>query len=121
MYTFKIDDTGDITFDGQNSIVLVEDKDEQAQAVKTRMSTNKGEWFLNTLYGLAYKYLQVKNPDLSRIRAEILRTFQQETRITKVDSLVLNFNNSTRKLTISFELAMDDGNTVKVGNEVITV
>lgn len=120
MFTLSVDKTtGDLTFDSQKNLTYVSDKDEQVQSVRLLLSTNKGEWFLNTIYGLAYKYLQVKNPRLNIIRAEILKTLSQEERITSVNSLTVVFDSSSRELTINFNLTMNDGNTIQ-GNEVLT-
>lgn len=118
MFTFAIDPiTNDLAFDGQNNILLVSDNDEQTQAVRMLLSTSTNEWFLNLLFGLAYPYLQVKNPNENRIRAEIYKALKQETRIQSVDSVNVEFNSSARNLTITISLTMNDGNTV---SEVLT-
>jgi hypothetical protein len=120
MFTFKIDpSTKDLVFDGQNNITLVADTNEEDQSVRTVLGTNKGEWFLNTDLGLDYSLLQVNNPDLDIIRQELYEAILQDSRVSTVDSLEVNFSSSLRTLSITFTATMADSSTITVSNEVI--
>lgn len=120
MKTLKIDlDTDDLSFDGQNSFEMVSGNDEQKQSINRLLTTNVGEYFINTLLGLDYKYLQVKNPDLSRIRAELTKALNQEPRIQRINSIELDYNQANRSLSIDFNITMNE--TEITGNEVIAI
>jgi len=105
-------ETGDIEFDAQNNIRMVEDREEESQSIKLLLSTNTGEWFLNTLHGLAYEYLQVKNPSEARVRAELLKALEQEERVAEVQDIQINFDRSDRCLTILFKVRMQSGEVI---------
>lgn len=118
MKTLKVDpDTKDLVFANGN-FEMVEGPDEEVQAVRMAVSTNKGEWFLDTLHGLAYKYLQGKNPNEVQIKAEVTETLYQEDRVSKVLSVEIDFNRQNRKLTITFSAKMKSGEIV---TEEVTV
>ena len=120
MYTLKLDsDTNDLMFDGQNNLSLVSDENEENQSLRAILSTNKGEWFLNSDIGIDYTLLQVKNPDLDLIKQEIYSAIMQEGRVSSVDSLEVSFDSSKRKLSISFSATMVSGNII-IANEVIS-
>ncbi len=118
MKTLFLNAQGDLEFDGQNSLRMVEGPDEKQQSVRLLLQTNTGEWFLNLLHGLAYDQLQVKNPNETAIRAAFLEAFQQESRIQEVISLEISFDRSARHLTVNFKVRMDEEDIVE-GEEVL--
>lgn len=118
MKTFGLNDIGDLEFDGQNSIKMIEGNEEKLQSLKLLLGTNTGEWFLNIFHGLAYfDILGKKQINQDEIRAAIYEALEQEERIDEVLSLNINFENNNRKLTINFSVRMD-GQIVN-GEEVI--
>jgi len=106
-------ETNDLVIDAQNSLQMVEGTDEENQAVRLLVGTNKGEWFLNTMHGLAYKYLQVKNPNEAVIMAEVISTLKQESRIKEVLEVNVDFDRQGRVLTVRFKARMKSGETVE--------
>jgi hypothetical protein len=121
MKTLKIDtEINDLTFDGQNNLVMVTDDDEHSQAIQRILTTSTDEYFLNPILGVAYEYLQVKNPNIDRIRAELVKAIMQDSRVKSIVSLDVSFSNATRKLNINFEITMIDGTTIN-SNEVINI
>lgn len=119
MKTFKIID-GDITFDGQNDIAMVEGEEEEAQCIERALSTNEGEWFLNILHGLNRKVIQTKGIDEESIRLELMKTISQEERVAEIQELDLQFEKRVRKLHIYFKVRMHSGNTLQ-GEEVLNI
>lgn len=114
MRTFYIDpETNDLVIDAQHSLQMVEDAEEENQAVRLLMGTNKSEWFLNTLHGLAYKYLQVKNPNETVIKAEVISTLTQESRVEEVLEVTVDFDRQGRVMTVSFKARMESGETAE--------
>jgi phage baseplate assembly protein W len=122
MFTFKIDEaTKDLIFDGQNNLQIVENADEENQSLRTILSTNLGEWFLNSDLGLDYTLLQVKNPDLDIIRQELYSAIMQEVRVSTVDSLDVDYDMELRTLTVAFTATMINGDTITETGEVISI
>lgn len=113
MFNFKVAADGDIELDDQGQIVMVDEDDELEQSVRLLLGTNQGEWFLNSIHGLAYKYLQVQSPDPERIRSEVLQTLSQEPRIAKVEEIQVEFLYRERKLKISFRAIAQDGSEIQ--------
>lgn len=114
MQTFYLNPaTGDMVFDAQNNIKMAEGPEEEAQAVRLLLGTNTGDWFLNTLHGLAYRYLQVKNPSETRIRAELLRALKQEERVAEVLDVQVELDRPGRHLKIGFEARMANGEVIE--------
>lgn len=108
----KLDpETKDLVLEN-GDFVMVEGPDEEAQAVWLAISTNKGEWFLDTLHGLAYKYVQTKNPNEVQIKAEVMGTIYQDDRVAEVVEVNLEFDRQKRSLKIIFRAKMKSGATV---------
>jgi phage baseplate assembly protein W len=105
-------ETDDLAVDDFGNIKMVDGVDEQKQSVRLLLGTNTGEWFLDTLHGLAYQYLQVKNPNETEIRGAFLQAFDQEARIQEVQELTVDFNHSSRHLAVKFKLRMEDGTMI---------
>lgn len=53
MKGFKLNESGQFEFDGQNDIVMVSGDDDLVQSVRHIITTNFGEWFLNPTIGWA--------------------------------------------------------------------
>ena len=90
MKTFKIVN-GDLVFDGQGNLVMVEGEDEIAQSIERVLTTNKGEWFLNLEHGLDYQEIQGKGRDVEGIKLAITEAILQEGRVSEVEKNRLVF------------------------------
>lgn len=114
MKSFFLDpETDDLAVDEFGNIKMVDGADEQKQSIRLLLGTNTGEWFLDTLHGLAYQYLQVKNPNETEIRGAFLLAFEQESRIQEVQELMVDFIHSSRHLVVKFKLRMQDGTMIE--------
>lgn len=119
MKTFKIEQ-GDLVFDGQHNLVMVEGRDEEVQAVERLLTTNIGEWFLNIEHGLDYSKIQGKNIADEQIRLAIMQALSQEERIISVENLEITRNNSNRTVFVDFVCLMVSGETIQ-GREVLNI
>ena len=117
MITFFLNEFGELEFDGQNNLRMVDGADEKLQSVRLLLQTNAGEWFLNTGHGLEYMSILGQKPNEELIRAAFMEAFQQEPRIEEVLSLDFEFDRLDRHLTVNFRLRMD-GEVIE-GQEVI--
>ncbi len=96
------DTTGDARFDADGDIEAVTDELEVIRlAVQQAWRTQKGEWFLDTDFGVDYKGLVlVRNPDTAvAIPAELRRVALSVDGVDRVDNIVLTNNPITRKMT----------------------
>ena len=104
MKTLKLEN-GDLGFDGQNNLRMVEGIDEKKQAIHLLLSTNAGEWFLNTLHGLDYTQILGEKPEEEQTRAAFLEAFEQEPRIEEM--LQFNTDFANRRLTVNFNVRVE--------------
>lgn len=114
MKTFKLDpDTQDLLFDEHNNIAMVDGTDEELQALELRLKTNQGEWFLDTLFGLAYSTVLDKQYDEDDIRAAVTQTLEQEERVSEVLEVRLDRERAKRHLNIYFKVQMTSGQVLE--------
>lgn len=119
MRTFKIVD-GDLVFDGQNNLAMVEGHDEEAQAIERLLTTNTEEWFLNIEHGLDYRKLHGKGISDEEIFLAVMQALAQEERIEEVESLEILRNNKNRTVGINFRCRMVSGEVLR-GEEVLNI
>lgn len=119
MKTLKITD-GDLIFDGQNNLIMVEDQEEETQSIERVLTTNQGEWFLNTLYGLNYNEIQGKGKTKEGIKLALIEAISQEPRVQDIEFLDVDINSRDRKLKVTFNISMQSGNLI-AGEEVIDI
>ncbi len=96
------DTTGDARFDADGDIEAVTDELEVVRlAVQQAWRTQKGEWFLDTDFGVDYLGLVlIRNPDTAvAIPAELRRVALSVDKVDRVDDIVLTNNPITRKMT----------------------
>lgn len=117
MKTFKIVD-GDLVFDGQNNLVMMEDIEEETQSIERTITTNQGEWFLNILHGLDYSEIQGKGKDKESIILAITEAIHQDDRVEEIEYINLDFNRKNRSIKVDFKVKMKSGSTIE-GSEVL--
>lgn len=117
MKTFKIVN-GDLVFDSVKNLAMVEGKEEEIQSLERTLSTNTGEWFLNTLHGLDYSEIQGKGKSEEGIRLAITEAAFQEERIIDIEFLEVKINPATRSLIVNFKFETLEGNIIE-GEEVL--
>lgn len=119
MKTLKIVN-GDLAFDSQHNLIMVEGRDEEVQAVERLLTTNTGEWFLNIEHGLNYRKLQGKGISDEEIYLAVMLALAQEDRITEVKSIDIQRDDKRRTVTINFRCLMKSGEEV-TGEEVLNI
>lgn len=118
MKTFKLVN-GDLIFDAQNNLVMVEGEDEIAQSIERVLTTNKGEWFLNLEHGLDYKAITGKGRDIEGIKLAITEAILQEERVSEVERIDLSLDKN-RHLKINVTARLQEGDTLDL-SEVIDI
>ena len=118
MKTFKIVN-GDLVFDGQGNLVMVEGKEEIGQSIERILTTNIGEWFLNLEHGLDYRAIQGKGRDIEGIKLAITEAILQEERVSEVEKIDLSLDKD-RHLKINVTVRLQEGDILEI-SEVIDI
>ena len=102
-------DSGDIDVSG-GDLHLTSDLEAIRQSIRIHLEFFRGEWFLDVDAGLPYfQEILIKNPQLpalqSIFRAELLKV----QGVTSVQSISLDFDRTSRALTVTFRVVTDKG------------
>lgn len=112
MRTFKIID-GDLVFDNQGELVMVEGKEEEAQSIERIFSANAKEFLLDPAHGFDFNLLQTKRPDKNLIRLGLIEAATKDERIKTVTGMSIDFDKGTRKVSISCKIITKTGNALE--------
>lgn len=116
----KLDVNGDIDMSAGYP-VLISGVDGVAQLCRQALLTFRGEWFLDRTVGIPYYANDfVTNAEAlleqKFDQARVIRTFTLELLkvpgVAKVTQMSVTFDNQTRKLSVSFEVRTEFGDTV---------
>lgn len=116
MVGFALSDSGDVIIES-GQIQTVNGNELIRQTVKTILSTNKGEWFLNTDEGINFYNLLGKEKNDEIIKNEILQGLLQVDSSFFIDSFSCEVDKETRKLKVQFTAKNDKGDTVEGAQE----
>lgn len=108
MKSLYIDNSGDIEFDSKMDLKMVDAIDEIKQRLKIELLTNKGEWFLNTNFGIPWIELLSENQAIERYKREISKVLNGDEDVTKVREINLDYDRNNRHLNIYFTVIIDD-------------
>jgi len=110
MSDIKLDpETHDVFLD-TNKILLTDDKETIEQKIKVKLLFLFKEWFLDVTEGIPYfDKIAVKKPQFSQIESLIRNTLLSVENVTEVQELILDFNASTRVLTITGIVLSSEG------------
>lgn len=109
MKGFELDQNGDVVIN--NDISMVSDIEHIGTMVRTILSTNKGEWFLNSEEGIAFENILKKNPDMDIIKNEIQKGLLQVDSSFVLEEI--ECSEKDRNLVISFKARNADGKVVE--------
>ncbi len=112
MADVKLTSTHDIDI-STGDIQIIRGRDETAQRMTISFGTYLGEWFLDSRVGFPYtQKIFIKNPKLNELRDLFRRNALLDPGIDSVDSVVLEYEATTRKLTVDIVARDPDGNTI---------
>lgn len=111
MKSLKIEG-GDIVIE-KGDFVMIEGEEEEAQCIERVLTTNQGEWFLNTLHGMDYSQIFAKPFDEDRARLSIIEAIHQEQRVESVEEIEFQFDRADRHMNIYIRVKMNSGNTIE--------
>lgn len=84
MYAFRLDNKGDLIIQS-GELQMVHQREELVQSLERILTTNKGEWFLDSNFGLDYPQIWGKGRTTAEIRNHITQALLQDSRVTSVD------------------------------------
>ena len=108
MKTFKLNDSGDLEFDGVNNLRMIDGIDEVRQRLRLTIKTNRGEWFLNKRFGYPWFDLLSNNESETEYRKELIKVLNNDFAIDEIVEINLNRILEERKLEIEFVVIVDD-------------
>lgn len=112
---FLLDEFGDVMIQN-GEIQMVSGDALMRQTLKSILSTNKGEWFLNEEEGIQFRSILVKNPLEEEIKNEIFGGLLQIDDTFIMDSFDMDLHADTRLLTVHFTASNADGHTIQSDN-----
>lgn len=108
MSTIKTNSEGHVVLE-QNNLVFVSGGDEIRARVERILRSFRGEWFLNIQNGMPYfQEILIKNPQDETVRAHFKRAILSTPGVTKINSLDISLNKSTRVLTVTTTFIGDE-------------
>lgn len=110
--------TGDIEFDGQNRLKMIDEDDEIMQGIWIIITTNLGEWFLNNRFGFARFNILGHKFDEANAVDELHAAVLQHDKIETVEDVSLEYNPSTRKLKIKYKCIKTNGEVIEGGGTI---
>lgn len=116
MTGFGLDKNNDILI-SNNQIQMINGSELTTQTVKTLIGTKLEEWCLNASEGITFRNILGKNtPDEDMIKNEIEQGLSQIDSSFVITSFAMNFDNSTRKLSVAFQAKNSENEAVDIEN-----
>jgi len=105
----KVQDN-DFVLDGEGGLETLTGIDALTQIIKFRLSMFLGEWFYTPNSGFDWLGLLNQRTFLEkRARLLIRNAILADTRVLKINSIDVSYNNSNRTITIDFEAETTEG------------
>lgn len=111
MRTFKLDETGDLMFDGLD-FVEIADTEEVMQSLKTRLQIRLNEFFLDEFIGLSWENIFSKQFVESNFFADIIDCLSQDDRVRSIDTI--SYAIEDRKLYTNVYLTLKEGSNINL-------
>lgn len=112
MIDLKLDPTSHDLVINSYDLQLIDQVDQIVQAVKMRLLTIFGEWFLDAREGVRYfDIVCSKNPDVSLIDSIMKATIVETPGVRELMSYSSTLNSSARTLSVTFQVNTDYGAT----------
>jgi hypothetical protein len=116
MKTFNFDYNVGLVVSSIQTLTLLTDLEALVSKIYQRLRFLKGEWFLNTTLGIAYRSQLAKPPINPALIANIIREeVGKESDVTDVKDLSIEFNSLTRAFSYEFSVDTIYGSSFLVG------
>jgi hypothetical protein len=106
----QLDSDHDLEIGDDGDLILVEDLDSIVQHLTIRLQFFLGEWFLDERIGFPYfEEVLRKAPDLNVVRSLFRDAILTTPGVLAVTELNLDYDGTTRTLSVSFRAATTEG------------
>lgn len=113
MSDLLLDGDRDLALSAAGDLSLALDLDAQAQRIGIRLRTFRGEWFLNTAFGVPYFDSVLVKPIRGEVLTSVFKTaLLRSPGVTEIAELVLDADARARELSVSFKVKTDLGEIV---------
>ena len=103
MSDIRLGTDGDLYLNADNDLELIEGVDAIAQDISTRLQTFLGEWYLDERIGMPYfQQILGQKPRLGLVRSLYNDAIISTPGVNTINDLTLDYNTTTRALSISF-------------------
>lgn len=110
MESILLNESGDIEFDENGMLKLVDETDEIVQRNKIALSINQGEWIFNTNLGVPWvKLMKDKFKDERDYEREIKIELDKDDDIEEIENIESEFDREKRILKIEFSGKLVNG------------
>lgn len=116
--SLKLDNNGDLTFNSDGHLEMVEGTDEIKQRIKLGLETNTQEWFLGLDYGISWVQ-NLGDTNLNELRYELIEFLTSDKDIVAINYLTFDIDRSNRALTVKFSVLLEQGETIEERLEVL--
>lgn len=107
----KLDAEGDYTFGNQQADFHRDSPLAVAQAVRTRLLLNQGEWFIDTAAGMPWATQVLGERTTGTRDGAIKKRILGTAGVTQIDTYASEFDPSTRKLVVTVTITTRYGQT----------
>jgi phage baseplate assembly protein W len=94
--------------DDDIKLEFIEGLEDVKQSVQRILSTRKGEWFLNTDFGLNFDNIITKGFSKDAIELDVTEAILQDSRIDEVVSVNIEHDRTQRIVAINFVAKVND-------------
>lgn len=102
--------THDLMLTDDGDIMLINNAERIAQQIKITLLTWRGEWFLDTRFGVPYmERVLKKNPNMNHVKGIIRAQILSVPGVTNVQSIAVAHDRKTRQLYIDYEAETTSG------------
>lgn len=115
MAGFKLNTDGDIGIDSSGKMLLLSTyQDLVKQRLQIKLKTFKGEWWLDTSYGISYrdtgdgKAIIGKGLTKSDVDAIFIAAIREDSDVRSIEYFKADYNSINRDYSLSFEVKVDD-------------
>ncbi|QOS97543.1 DUF2634 domain-containing protein [Brevibacterium sp. JNUCC-42] len=114
MQSLKLVD-GDVVFDANGDLVMIDGAEEFAQCLRLTLGMNKGEWFLNPELGIKCSAFLDKSQSDEEMREQIRQGLFQEPRTKTVEDIRFTLDRKKRLMDVHFVVTSIEGYRIEEG------
>lgn len=113
--SLKLTNNGDVIVDPEtNDFVYIDGLEEKAQSLRIRLSTQRGEWAFDTIFGLDYEKVIGKGRTQEEIKLEIIETILQDQDVERAEVYEFKIDPYSRDLDVKAKAYLVTGEEIPI-------